>query len=115
MLADCLSLRLALSDAAARQMGSLGSSIGRPSRLRLVVDRGNVSALQVVDRDLAMRVTALEIFSGFDRDLLDVAIAARPAVDHDFELRAAFIFSAAIVAAIPFRRMSSQDRNPNKS
>jgi hypothetical protein len=56
------------------------------------VDRSYVSALQVVDRDLAMRVTALEIFSGFDRNLFDVAIGPRLAVDEDFEDRGRVLF-----------------------
>ena len=50
-----------------------------------------------------MRAAALEEFSGFDRNRLDVAIAAWLAVDQNFELSAARIRHVSVPLLIDYR------------
>jgi hypothetical protein len=52
---------------------------------------GHLSSLQVFHRNFAVWVSALEKFSGRDRNGFDVAIGARLAVNEDFELSGGWI------------------------
>ena len=76
------------------------SAVGRILRASAVPPPGhdgNFPALQILHRNFAVRASALEKFSGRDRNGFEVAIGARLAVNGDFELRARWICSSAPV------------------